>query len=127
MSFFSKLKNLIVSMWKKAPAVEVAIASAVNYTVPFIESLDTIITPELAPELNPILDKVKTGLTALKVTIQDAATPAGSATAASIIASVNKNLSALVAAAQVKDVETAQKIQEVATLVTGELSAIQQG
>jgi hypothetical protein len=120
-SFFAKLKAGIESMWKKAPSVTVAAASAVNYVVPFIESIDVLVTPELAPVLNPILDKIKVGLTALKVTVQDAgATP----NLSSIVASVNTNLTALISAAQIKDAALAQKIQAVATLVTGELAAI---
>lgn len=121
MSFFKKLLAGIESMWKKLPAATVAASSAINYVVPFVESLDEIIVPEFAPVLNPILDKIKVGLTALKVTVQDAG-PAP--TVASIVASVNTNLSALVAAAQIKDAALAGKIQAVATLVTGELSAI---
>ena len=124
MSFFSKLKAEIVSLWKKAPAVELAAASAIDYAVPFIESLDTIILPEYADELNPILDKVKVGLTAVKVTIQDAGPNANLST---IVGSINTNLTALVSAAQIKDAVLAQKIQAVATLVTGELSAISAG
>lgn len=120
MSFFSKLKTAIESMWKKIPAATVAMSSAINYVVPFVESLDEIIVPEFAPVLNPILDKVKVGLTALKVTVQDAG-PAP--TIATIVASVNTNLTALVSAAQIKDAALAAKIQAVATLVTGELAA----
>jgi hypothetical protein len=123
-SFFSKLKSAIETMWKKAPATEVAAASAINFIVPFVEELDIIITPELAPVLNPILDKIKVGLTALKVTIQGASTPGTPATLASIVGSVNANLTALISAAQIKDAATAQKIQAVAALVTGELNAI---
>ena len=120
MSFFSKLKSAIESMWKKVPAISVAAASAVNYVVPFVESLDEIIVPEYAPILNPILDKIKVGLTALKVTVQDAGP---NPNVASIVASVNTNLAALVSAAQIKDAALAGKIQAVATLVTGELTA----
>lgn len=121
LSFFSKLKAEIELLWKKAPAVEVAAASAINYVVPFVESLDEVITPELAPILNPILDKVKVGLTALKVTIQGAGT---APTISSIVGSINTNLTALISAAQIKDTAVSAKIQAVATLVTGELSAI---
>lgn len=121
MSFFSKLWTAVKSLWKKAPSIGVAVASAINYIVPFIEGLDEIITPELAPELNPILDKIKVGITALKVTVSDIG-PNPNFTA--IVTSINTNLTALIAAAQVKDAATAEKIQAVATLVTGELAAI---
>lgn len=120
-TFFSKLWSGVKTMWKKAPAAEVAAASAINFIVPFVESLDEIITPELAPLLNPILDKVKVGLTALKVTIQGAGPVA---TVNSIVASINSNLKALVAAAQIKNPALVDKIQAVDTLVTGELAAL---
>jgi hypothetical protein len=124
MSFFSVLKADIEKMWKKAPAIEVALASAVNDVVPVVEKLDDVITPELAPELNPILDKIKVGISALKTTIEGAgSTPS----LTSIVASVNNNLAALEAAAQVKDPETAAKIQEVASIVTPAINEIAAG
>jgi hypothetical protein len=123
MNFFKKLGAAIASMWKKAPAISVAITSTVNFIVPFVQSLDVLIAPELAPVLNPILDKVKVGISALKVTIQDA-TPEGQSNLTSIVGSINQHLAELVAAAQIKNPELATKIQAVATLVTGELNAI---
>ena len=120
-SFFSKLKSAIESMWKKAPAIEVALASAINSLVPVIEGLDVIITPALAPVLNPILDKIKVGLSALKTTIQGAGS---SPNVASIVTSINTNLTALVSAAQVKDPATAAKVQAVAAIVTSAVTEI---
>ena len=122
MSFFSKLWSEIESMWKKAPAAEVAISSAVNYVVPFVESIDVLIVPEFAPILNPILDKVKVGLSAIKATI-NGATANGTTSLPLIVGSVNANLQNLIAAAQIKDQALAQKIEAIATLVTGELNA----
>jgi hypothetical protein len=121
MSFFSKLKSEIVSMWKKAPAAEVALASGVNFIVPFVEELDTLATPELAPIVNPILDKVKTGLSALSVTIKGVGSTVNVSTIAS---SITANLSGLEAAVQIKDPATATKINSIATLIAGEISAI---
>lgn len=122
MSFFKNLIHTIENMWKKAPAAEVAMASAINYIVPFVESLDALIIPEFAPILNPILDKVKVGLSAVKSTIQGA-TANGTTSLPLIVASVNANLTALVSAAQIKDQALAAKIEAVAALVTGELNA----
>ena len=62
------------------------------------ESLDEGIVPDDAPILNPILDKIKVGLTALKVTVQDAGP--NPLKCGSIVASVNTNLAALYLAAQ---------------------------
>lgn len=130
LSFFKKLVAGIESMWKKAPAITVAAASAVNFCVPFIESLDLILTPELAPVLNPILDKIKVGLSALKVTVQEAqaatekADPSLTANVAAIVASVKSNLGLLESAAEIKNPDLVKKISAVATLVSGELDAI---
>lgn len=121
MSFFTKLKNAIESMWKKAPAAEVALSSGVNFIVPFVEELDTLATPELAPVINPILDKVKTGLSALAVTIKGVGPVVNIQT---ISASITYNLTALESAVQVKDAATATKISSIATLINGEISAI---
>jgi len=121
MSFFSKLKAAIESMWKKAPAAEVALSSAVNFVVPFVEQLDALATPELAPIINPILDKVKTGLSALAVTIKGVGPVAN---VQSITTSITTNLTALEQAVQIKDPATATKINSIAALIGGEISAI---
>lgn len=121
MSFFSKLKSAIVSMWKKAPAAEVALASSVNFIVPFVEELDVMATPELAPIINPILDKVKTGLSALAVTIKGVGPKVNITTIAS---SINSNLAALESAVQIKNPATATKINGISALITAEISAI---
>jgi hypothetical protein len=123
-SFFSALKSAIEAMWKKAPAIEVAFASALNNLVPVVEELDVIIDPAMAPELNPILDKIKVGLSALKTTIQGAGTKPN---IVSIVDSVNANLGALVATAQIKNPELVAKIQEVASIVTPAINEVAAG
>jgi hypothetical protein len=123
-SFFSALKADVIAMWKKAPSEEVALASAVNAAVPYIEEIDVLVVPELAPILNPILDKVKVGLSALKSTIQGAGSKAS---IPSIVASVNANLAALLSAAQVKDPATATKIATIVAIVTAAVSDIGAG
>lgn len=120
-TFFKKLGSAIASMWKKAPAEAVAASSAINFVIPFVEELDTLVAPELAPILNPILDKVKTGLSALSVTIKGVGPVANVTT---IAQSITSNLSALESAAQVKDPATAAKINSVAKLINGEVQAV---
>ncbi len=124
MSFFSTLKADIEKMWKKAPAIEVAMASAVNDLVPVVEELDLIIDPALAPELNPILDKIKTGLSALKTTIEGAGAKPN---VVSIVDSVNANLGALLTTAQVSNPALVAKIQEVAAIVTPAINEVAAG
>jgi hypothetical protein len=123
-SFFSALKADVIAMWKKAPSEEVALASAVNAAVPYIEEIDVLVVPELAPILNPILDKVKVGLSALKSTIQGAGSKAS---IPSIVASINANLAALLSAVQVKDPATATKIATIVAIVTTGVSEIGAG
>jgi hypothetical protein len=120
-TFFESLEANVESMWKKAPSALVAISSAVNYVVPFVESLDGIVVGPEAAAFNLILDKVKTGLSALAVT---ASGVGNTASIGSIVTSVNTNLAALEAASQIKDPALLSKIQSVVTLVSGELSAI---
>jgi hypothetical protein len=120
-SFFSRLKSAIGSMWHKLPAMEVAIASAVNNLVPVVEKLDVIILGPDALILNPILDKIKVGLSALKDTIQSAGDKAN---LTSIVGSVQQHLGDLVAAAQVKNPALAEKIKEVTDVVAAEVTNI---
>lgn len=120
--FLDKLKAAVVSMWHKAPAIAVWIASAINNLVPVIEQLDVIVDPAEAAIINPILDKIKVGLAALKVTIQGA----GGATtnAKLILASVSSNLTALENAAEIKNPQTKQKIADVVSVVKAEVETI---
>jgi hypothetical protein len=121
-SFLSKLWSTVETMWKKAPQAEVALSSAVNYAVPFVEEIDDLATPELAPVIDPILDKVKVGLSALATTIKGVG-PAANVT--SISTSIVSNLSALESAVQIKDPATATKINGLATLINAEVQAVE--
>jgi len=102
----------------------VQISSAVNYLVPFVEQLDTLVLGPEALLVNPIIDRIKTGLAALAVTITDSSV-AGKANVVSILNSVKSNAGSLEAAAQIKDPETQQKLSSIVNLITGEASAIQ--
>lgn len=122
-TFFEKVGAWIKARFSKAPAIAVQIASAANYLVPFIESLDALVLPEIAPVVNPILDKIKVGLGALATASTDA-TAGGQANVKSILGSLTANASALEAAFQVKDPATAEKITAVVQLINGEAGAI---
>lgn len=124
-TFFEALGSKIKSIFKKAPAIEVQISSVVNYLAPFVEQLDALVLGEGAAALvNPIIDKIKTGLAALAVTITDSSAE-GQANVASILNSVKANAGSLEAAAQIKDPATQQKLTAIVNLITGEASAIQ--
>lgn len=123
-SFFERLKANLASMWHKAPAIEVALASAVNNVVPIVEKLDVLILGPEALVLNPILDKLKVGLSALKDTIQSADSDANLTT---IVGAVQSHLGELVSAAQVKNPDLAAKIKEVTDIVSAEVKAIHIG
>lgn len=124
-TFFESIGSWLKSHFSKAPALEVQISSAANYVVPFVEELDTLVAPEIAPVVNPILDRIKTGLAALATTIKGATTQAGTANVKSILASLQSNATSLEAAFQVKDQATQAKITGTIQLLNGEFSAIQ--
>jgi hypothetical protein len=128
MSFFSRLKAALASMWKHAPAVTIAVASAVNNIVPLVELLDPLILGQYAAILNPILDKIKVGLSALKTTAVDAGLGNGEkANLDQIVLSIQTNLSSLVAAAQIKDPALALRIQAIAAVVATAVTGIHDG
>jgi hypothetical protein len=121
-SFFKTLWSEIKNLWKRVPPVSVAVASAVDAAVPFIEGIDTLLLPaaESAP-INAILDKIKVGLAALKTSIaQVGVTP----NLKTILDSINTNCAALLAAAQVKDPALVAKVEAAVTFITGEIAAI---
>lgn len=123
-TYFEKLGAEIEKLFKKAPAIEVQISSDVNYVAPFVEELDTLADPELAPIVNPIIESIKVGLAALAVTIKDSS-PQGQTNVASIMNSLATNATALESAFKVKDPNTQQKITGILQLISGEVSAIQ--
>jgi hypothetical protein len=123
-SFFEKLRAALSSMWKKLPAIEVAAASAINNLVPMVEQIDTIILGPEALILNPILDKIKVGISAMKTTIEGAGADPN---LVSIVQSVQSNLGALVTAAQVKNPDLAAKIKAVTDIVAAEVASIHAG
>jgi hypothetical protein len=125
-TFFESIGAWLKAHFTKLPAAEVQVSSVVNYVAPFVEELDTLVDPTLAPIINPIIDKIKTGLAALAVTIKAAATPAGTTNIQSIVASLAANAAALEAAFQVKDAATQTKVTGIITLISGEFTAIQQ-
>jgi hypothetical protein len=123
-TFFEKIGSKLKSLFKKLPSLEIQISSTINYCAPFIEELDTLVDPEFAPIVNPIIEKIKTGLAALSVTIQEATSSSGKTNVKLIVSSLNDNLSSLESAAQIKNPENAAKLTQIVKLVTGELSAI---
>lgn len=123
-TFFEKLGAKVKAIFKKAPSIEVQISSAVNYLAPFIEELDILVLGPEAVLVNPIIDRIKTGLAALAVTITDSSV-AGKANVTSILNSINSNAASLEAAAQIKDPATQQKLSGIVNLITGEAGAIQ--
>ncbi len=125
LTFFESIGSWLKSHFKNLPSEVVQVSSAANYVVPFIEELDTMVDPELAPVINPILDKIKTGLAALVTTINTAKTPSGTANLKSILASLVSNAASLESAFQVKDAATQQKATGLITLISGEFNAIQ--
>lgn len=119
--FLDKLKAAVVSMWHKAPAIAVWIASAINNLIPVIEQLDEIADPAEAAVINPILDKVKVGLAALKVTIQDAGSKPN---ALAIINAISTHLDALLNVAEIKNAATKEKIAGVVGIVKAEVATV---
>jgi len=123
-TFFEKIGSWLKLHFKNLPSEEVQVSSAVNYVAPFVEELDSMVDPALAPVINPILDKIKTGLAALATTISQAQTPAGAANVSSILGSLTSNATALESAFQVKDAATQTKVTGIITLISGEFNAI---
>jgi hypothetical protein len=125
LTFFESISSWLKAHFKNLPSEEVQISSAVNYIVPFVEELDDLVDPTLAPIINPIIDKIKTGLAALATTITAAKTPAGTANTQSVLASLVSNATALESAFQVKDAATQTKVTSIVNLISGEFNAIQ--
>lgn len=120
-AFFHKLEDEFKILFHRSPDAIIQISSTINYTVPLIEVAASVITPEYAPILNPILEKVRVGFAALSVTIKQSGTTPN---ALSIITSITNNLDLLTSAAQVKDPATQQKIVAAVNLVKAEAEQI---
>lgn len=126
-SFFHRLLGGLASMWKHAPAIEVALASAVKNLVPLVEQLDVIILGPYSLILNPILDRIKVGLTALATVNVQSGLATGTANVASITNAVQGHLAELETVAGIKDPALQAKIKEVTTIVAAEVAGIAEG
>lgn len=125
LGFFTKLKDWLEVHVKRMPALEVQIASGADYLIPFVDELDDALDPAAALVVNPILDAIKVGLGALAVAITQATTPAGGTNLQLIFTSLENNANTLMTAFKVKDSSLQGRVDDILTLITGEVQAMQ--
>ena len=124
LTYFEELGGWLKSHFKKMPSYEVQLSSAVNYLAPFVEELDSLADPQVAVLVNPIIERIKTGLAALAVTIKQSG-PSGHVSVNAILTSIAGNATALESTFAVKDQATQQRITAILQLLQGELAAMQ--
>lgn len=122
MSFFSKLESFSKNAFTHPPAWEIQVLSAVKGSaIPTIELLDTLVDPALAAEVNPVLDRIKTGFAALSVTVKDSG---ASPNIASILGSIQGNLASLEAVGGIKNSTNQGKIAAAVAILKAEADSI---
>lgn len=121
MTFFAKVEAKLKEFFTKAPTWESVAAETLKFAAPLTETIVGLVDPAAVPAVTALVTKIQTGLAAAAVTLEDAG---ASPTLASGLSAVTSNLSALEAAAQIKDPATAAKLTATVTTLTGEVGAI---
>lgn len=108
----AKLKLWSEKLAKDEPKVEVVALSTIEVLAPLAETIIDEADPALAPVVEPLVQKVQADLAALTVTIEDAGSQP---TVASVVGSIQTNLSAIDAAVGVKSPKATQLTATIAS------------
>ena len=121
LSFFARVKAELRKLFVHVPGWEASAAATLTYLAPVVETVVTLADPAAAPLVNGIIEKVKSAMAAAAVVIKSAGpTP----TLVTYLNAINDDIAQVVSAAQVKDPETAQKLNAIVGTITGEINAI---
>lgn len=120
-SFYERVKAELKRLFTHVPGWEASAAATLTYVAPMVETVVTLVDPEVAPAVNGLIAKVQSAMAAAAVVIK-AAGPAP--TLMTYLNAVNSNLAQVEQAAGVKDPATAEKLNAVLQTITGEVNAI---
>lgn len=121
LSFFARVKAELKKLFTHAPGWEASAAATMTYVAPLVETLVTLVDPELAPVVNALIVKIQSAMAAAAVVIKDAG-PAP--TLVTYLRAVQNDLAQVQSAAGVKDAATAAKLTAVIETISAELNAI---
>lgn len=126
-SFFQKIGEEFKTLFSKEPSFAQHVQSVVPYAAAVLQTVITFADPAIAPFVGTVIEKVEASLATVTALVQDGTPTAGSPASATVktaLASVNTNLSSLLALAEVKNSANAAKITAAVTEVTTEIDAL---
>jgi hypothetical protein len=121
MSFFSKIEAEFKKLFGKLPSWDVTASRVITVIAPILETALLLIDPAVEAVVAPIITEAQADLATASVIVSDAG-PAPSLQNA--LASFTTNLTAIEAAAGIKDAATQTKFQAAVTVINGEVQAI---
>ena len=120
-SFFHQVKTELKKLFVHAPGWEASAAATLTYVAPMVETVVTLVDPEAAPLVNPLIAKVQSAMAAAAVVIKAAGpTP----TLVTYLNAINNNIAQVEPCVGVKDPATAAKLTALVGIITGEVNAI---
>lgn len=121
MSFFSSIEGALKKFFTTAPKWENIAQGTLTLIAPLVKGIAASTASESDQKtISAIIDEIQTDLAVTSAAISTGST--GGATVA--LTSLQTNLGALLTAGHIKDPATLQKVQGIATIVIGEVSAI---
>lgn len=129
-TFFEKVGSEIEKLFKSGGWETKALAT-IGYVAPLVETLVTLFAGTAAGGVaTSVINQVKASLATVSTIAQDG-TPAPGSSAAQTVAtnltSINTNLAALLADADVKNSSKVTEVEATSTLISGEISALLSG
>jgi hypothetical protein len=121
MSFFSKVEAELKELFVKAPKWEATAAATLKFVAPLVETLLAFTDPAAAVVVDPLITKLQLAMATASVVLKDAGPVP---TLQSSLTAITTNLTAIEAAAQIKDPATQAKFTAAVTVIGGEISAI---
>lgn len=128
MSFFSAVGNWFKKLFQHAPSWSQSASTALTLASPLVTTLVTLLAGSAAgAETANVLAEIKSDMAAAAALVSQSHSstdPGVIGTLQATLTAINTNLSAVEAAIHVKDPNSAAKVSEAVTAITGEISAI---
>jgi hypothetical protein len=120
MNFFKNVETWFSKVFSKAPSATATALAVVNTVAPMAEVVIAMVDPSEEAVAQPIITEIQADLAVLANTLKSGSTT----NVNNLVASIQANLSNLLAAGHIKDPATIQKATALVNLISSELKAL---
>ncbi|MBZ5662741.1 MAG: hypothetical protein LAO08_20255 [Acidobacteriia bacterium] len=129
-SFFHKVEQEFVKLFRAAPSYEQKVQSVIAYVGPVVVGIIGMVDPAVAPEANAVMKTVQSDLSTVSALTQAGQVTPGTPAAATVVTSLNAikmNVGGLLALAEVKNSAKVNEITAAVNMIVGEMDAMLSG